>query len=265
MTSSHILKLAKSLVYTGILILTAGCATTQNSALEGGSDPLEPVNRTVFNTLETLDKHFIKPIAESYVDVTPVPIRTSVSNFFDNLSYLNVILNDFLQGKFEQGMTDILRFFYNSTFGIAGLFDVSTPIGMPANSEDFGQTLATWGVSQGSYLYLMGPSSTRDITDQVPSTLLNPFFYLSSIVMAPISALNAINTRANLLEKSNIRDEAALDPYSFTREAYLQQREFKVHDGKPPASGYDDIFNDASANATESTEDNEKSGMLVIE
>ena len=263
MTASHILKLVKYLVYSGVLIFAAGCATTQNNVSENNHDPLEPANRTVFNALEKLDKQFIKPVAESYVSLTPVPVRTSISNFFDNLSYLNVIFNDFLQGKFEQGMTDMLRFAYNSTFGIAGLFDISTPIGMPANSEDFGQTLATWGVSQGSYLYLLGPSSTRDITDQVPSTLLNPFFYFSSVVMAPISVLNAINTRANLLEKSNIRDEAALDAYSFTREAYLQQREFKVHDGNPPASGYDDIFNDASD--IENTDDNEESSMLIIE
>jgi phospholipid-binding lipoprotein MlaA len=257
MTGWRLLNISKLLILTGILALATGCATTQNN------DPLEPSNRVVFNVTETLDKHFIKPIAESYVDVTPVPVRTSVTNFFDNLSYLNVILNDFLQGKFEQGITDMLRFTYNSTFGIAGLFDISTPIGMPANNEDFGQTLATWGVEQGSYLYLLGPSSTRDITDEVPSTLLNPFFYLSGIVFAPISALNAVNTRANLLEQSNIRDEAALDPYSFTREAYLQQREFQVYDGEPPATGYDDIFDDAgdAGNAG----DDEESGVLVIE
>lgn len=262
MTECRLFNYSKLLILIGVLSLATGCATTQNN------DPLEPGNRVVFNVTETLDKHLIKPLAESYVDVTPVPVRTSVTNFFDNLGYLNVILNDFLQGKFEQGITDILRFTYNSTFGIAGLFDVATPIGMPANDEDFGQTLAVWGVDQGSYLYLLGPSSTRDVTDQVPSTLLNPFFYLSSIVMAPISALNAVNTRANLLEASNIRDEAALDPYSFTREAYLQQREFQVHDGEPPATGYDDIFGDddteGSASASAGTSDDE-SGVLVIE
>lgn len=265
MTGSHLFKLAKLLILTGILSLATGCATTQNSETVGDNDPLEPGNRVVFNVTETLDKHFIKPIAESYVDATPVPVRTSVTNFFNNLSYLNVILNDFLQGKFEQGMTDMLRFTYNSTFGIAGLFDISTPIGMPANNEDFGQTLATWGVDQGSYLYLLGPSSTRDITDEVPSTLLNPFFYLSGIVFAPISVLNAVNTRANLLEQSNIRDEAALDPYSFTREAYLQQREFQVYDGEPPATGYDDIFGDDGDGDTGNTGADEESGMLIIE
>lgn len=257
MTGWRLFNFSRLLILIGTISLAAGCATTQNN------DPLEGGNRVLFDVTETLDKHLLKPIAESYVDITPVPVRTSVTNFFDNLSYLNVILNDFLQGKFHQGITDMLRFTYNSTFGIAGLFDVSTPIGMPANDEDFGQTLATWGVDQGSYLYILGPSSTRDITDQVPSTLLNPFFYVSSIVMFPVNALNAVNTRANLLEASNIRDEAALDPYSFTREAYLQQREFLVHDGEPPTTGYDDIFGDEGD--TGSAEDGGESGTLIIE
>lgn len=265
MTGSHLFELPKLLILTGILLLATGCATTQNSETVGDNDPLEPANRVVFNVTETLDKHLIKPIAESYVDVTPVPVRTSITNFFNNLGYLNVILNDFLQGKVEQGITDMLRFTYNSTFGIAGLFDVSTPIGMPHNNEDFGQTLATWGVDQGSYLYLIAPSTTRDITDQVPSTLLNPFFYMQGIIFAPISALSAVNTRANLLEATKIRDEAALDPYSFTREAYLQQREFLIHDGEPPATGYDDIFGDASDAGNAGAGDDDESGMLIIE
>jgi phospholipid-binding lipoprotein MlaA len=266
MTGRHLFNLAKLLILTGILSLATGCATTQNSETVGDNDPLEPTNRVFFDVTETLDKHLLKPIAESYVDVTPLPVRTSITNFFDNLNYLNVILNDFLQGKFHQGITDMLRFTYNSTFGIAGLFDISTPIGMPANDEDFGQTLATWGVEHGSYLYILGPSSLRDITDEVPSTLLNPFFYVTSAVMFPVSALNAVNKRANLLEASSIRDEAALDTYSFTREAYLQQREFLIYDGEPPASGYDDIFGDDDDTFSDAgTGDGEESGMLVIE
>jgi phospholipid-binding lipoprotein MlaA len=266
MTGWRLFDLAKLLILIGIMSLATGCATTQSINNDGDPDPLEPANRVVFNVTETLDKHLIKPIAESYVDLAPLPVRTSVTNFFNNLGYLNVILNDFLQGKFEQGITDMLRFTYNSTFGIAGLFDVSTPIGMPANIEDFGQTLATWGVDQGSYLYLLGPTSTRDVTDQVPSTLLNPFFYMSGIIFAPISVINAVNTRANLLEASSIRDEAALDTYSFTREAYLQQREFLVHDGNPPATGYDDIFDDGEfADDVSESDSDSDSGMLIIE
>lgn len=258
MTEWRYFKLSRHLAFIGILLIATGCATTQTTNGVGDNDPIEPANRIFFNVNETLDKHLLKPIAESYVEVTPVAVRTSITNFFDNLTYLNVILNDLLQGKFDQGLTDMLRFTYNSTFGIAGLFDVSTPIGMPANDEDFGQTLAVWGFDQGSYLYipLLGPNTVRDTTDMVPSTLLNPFFYVTSAVLFPISALNAVNTRANLLEASNLRDEAAIDPYSFTREAHLQQREYLIYDGDPPATGYDDIFGAAG---------DDESGVLVIE
>jgi phospholipid-binding lipoprotein MlaA len=259
MTGSHFISLSKHLIFIGILSIATGCATTQTSGDVGSNDAIEPANRVFFNISETLDKHLMKPVAEAYVDVTPVVVRTSVTNFFDNLTYLNVILNDFLQGKFDQGITDMLRFTYNSIFGIAGLFDVSTGAGMPKNYEDFGQTLAVWGVDSGSYLYipLTGPNTVRDSTDFVPSTLLNPFFYITNTIFFPISALDSINKRANLLEASNIRDEAAIDPYAFTREAHLQQREFLIYDGNPPVTGYDDIFSDA--------DDEESGGVLVIE
>ncbi len=258
MTGSHFFKITKQLIFIGILAIMAGCATTQSQDGEINNDPIEPTNRVFFDVNETLDKHLMKPIAEAYVEMTPVVVRTSVTNFFDNLTYLNVILNDFLQGKFDQGLTDILRFTYNSIFGIAGLFDVSTGAGMPANDEDFGQTLAVWGFDQGSYLYIpfLGPNTVRDVTDQVPSTFLNPFFYITSTILYPVSALNAINSRANLLEASDLRDEAAVDPYAFTREAHLQQREYKIYDGNPPVTGYDDIFSD---------DGDEESGVLVIE
>ena len=259
MSGCRFFKLSKHLIFIGILSALAGCATTQTQNGVGDDDPIEPANRVFFNINETLDKHLLKPVAEAYVDITPAPVRTSVTNFYDNLTYLNVILNDFLQGKFNQGLTDMLRFTYNSTAGIAGLFDVSTSMGMPAHEEDFGQTLAVWGVDKGSYLYipLNGPNTIRDSTDFVPSTLLNPFFYISSTILFPVSALNVINKRANLLEASNIRDEAAVDPYTFTREAHLQHREYLIYDGNPPVTGYDDIFGENG--------NDEEPGVLVIE
>lgn len=260
MIGRQFIRFSKHLAFIGIMLLSVGCATTQNADGVGDDDPIEPANRVFFNINETLDKHLLKPVAETYVDITPVPVRTGITNFFNNLTYLNVILNDFLQGKFEQGVNDSLRFIFNSTLGIGGLFDVAgNDMGLVANDEDFGQTLAVWGFDKGSYLYipLFGPNTVRDSTDFVPSTLLNPFFYVTSAVLFPVNAINAINTRANLLEASNIRDEAAIDPYSFTREAHLQQREFLIYDGNPPVSGYDDIFGDAG--------DEDSTGVLVIE
>ncbi len=240
--------------------LFTGCAGVQE---KGAStpDPIEPANRAFYNFNEGLDKHLIKPIAETYANITPEPIRSSITNFFDNLAYLNVILNSFLQGKFGQGFSDTGRFLLNSTLGIAGIFDVATPAGLPRHKEDLGQTLAIWGVGRGTYLYLpvKGPDTARNLPDIATSTLLNPITYLTGAVLFPITAINVINIRANLLDATNIRDEAAVDPYSFTREAYLQQREYLIHDGNPPTEGYDDIFDD------EAGIDHEEESVLIIE
>jgi phospholipid-binding lipoprotein MlaA len=260
MTGSHFFSLSKHLILIGILTIATGCATTQGpDSTAGNVDSFESANRVFFDVNETLDKHLMKPIAETYVEMTPKVVRTGVTNFFNNLSYLNVILNDFLQGKFEQGVNDSLRFVFNSTLGIGGLFDVaSTDMGLPRNQEDFGQTLATWGIDEGSYLNLplLGPNTVRDSTDQVTSTFTNPFFYFTSALFFPVGVLDIMNTRANLLEATDIRDEAAIDPYAFTREAYLQQRDYLIFDGNPPLEGYDDIFSEA---------DEESGGVLVIE
>ena len=223
----------------------AGCAGSQQKSASS-PDPIEPLNRVFYDFNEGLDKHLIKPIAKGYVKITPEPVRSSVTNFFDNLAYLNVILNSFLQGKFEQGFSDIGRFVMNTTLGIGGVFDVASNAGLERHNEDLGQTLAVWGVGRGTYLYLpiQGPDTARNLPNIATKLALNPLTYISGTVLFPITALNVINIRANLLDATNIRDEAAVDPYSFTREAYLQQREYLIHDGNPPTEGYDDIFDD---------------------
>ena len=242
-------------------VLAGGCATTPVTA--DNPDPLEPANRTFYSINDTLDKAILKPVAETYADVTPQTVRDSITNFFDNLSYLNVALNSFLQGKFDQGLADTIRFAYNSTFGVAGLFDIATPIGMPAHNEDFGQTLATWGIGEGTYLYLPleGPDTAGNLPNMATSLFLNPLTYVTGVVLFPLTALNIINKRANLLEATNIRDEAAVDPYTFTREGYMQQRQYLIHDGNLPIEGYDDIFDDSNG---EGSGDGE-SGVLRIE
>jgi phospholipid-binding lipoprotein MlaA len=230
-----------------LLLAAGGCATSPTRSTTGvDPDPLEPANRAFFVFNETLDKYLIKPIAETYVDVTPRGARTAVTNFFDNLRYLNVILNSFLQGKFSQGASDVGRFVVNSTLGLGGLFDVATGYGLPRHDEDLGQTLAVWGAGQGAYLYLpvRGPNAVRDVPDLASSYFLNPLTYLTGAVLFPVTALGIINTRANLLDETRIRDEAAVDSYSFTREAYIQRREYLIFDGNPPSEGYEDIFDD---------------------
>lgn len=220
--------------------LLSGCAS--NAAKNDNNDPYESVNRKIYNFNDVLDKNIFQPIARGYVKVTPDPVRSGITNFFDNMGYLNVILNDLLQGKVKQTAQDSSRFVVNSTVGIGGLFDPATRIGLPAHDEDLGQTFGVWGAGEGAYLVLplLGPNSFRDAPNLASSMLLNPLTWIGSIVTIPIGAVNAVNTRANLLEATNIRDQAALDPYTFVREAYRQQREFKIYDGNPPAEANDE-------------------------
>ena len=119
-------------------------------------------------------------------------------------------------------------------------------MGMEKHEEDLGQTFAVWGIEQGSYLYIpvQGPNTVRNLPNYATSYFLNPLTYVSGTILFPVAALNIINARANLLEATNIRDEAAVDSYSFTREAYLQRRNYLIYDGNPPMEGYDDIFED---------------------
>jgi phospholipid-binding lipoprotein MlaA len=209
------------------------------------ADPLEDVNRVFYNINDSLDRHFIKPVAQSYSNVVPKGVRSGVTNFFDNVGYLNVILNDILQGKIVQALQDTARVALNTTVGIGGLYDAATPSGFPKHDEDTGQTLGAWGFGEGMYLVLplRGPNSLRDAPDLATSAVLNPLFYVSSMAITfPVGALSAINHRANLLEATRIRDEAALDPYSFTREAYRQNRVFKIYDGNPPTQALDEDY-----------------------
>ena len=230
----------------GLVLVTvclSGCVTTPET---DPTDPLENVNRSFYQFNDGLDRHFIKPVAQTYKDVTPTLFRTSVTNFFDNLSYLNVILNDFLQGKLGQFLQDSSRFVLNSTIGIGGLFDPATDLGLIPHDEDLGQTFGVWGAGEGAYLVLplLGPDTMRDVPDRASSMFLNPLFYISSTITIPLSALNIINTRANYLEATRFVEEAALDPYSFTREAYRQRREYLIHDGHPPTSEFDEFIED---------------------
>ncbi len=243
--NTHMLKHLTSLL--AILLVAGtftGCASTQTVDGQYNPDPYEDTNRSFYKFNDALDRRVMRPIAETYADALPEPVRSSITNFFNNLEYLNVTLHSFLQGKLGQGFSDVARFTVNSTLGIGGLFDVGTSIGLEAHEEDFGQTLATWGLDQGAFLNLplSGPNTVRNTPDLASSYFSNPLSYLSGIALFPVAILNLVNTRANLLEASEFVEEAAIDPYSFTREAYLQQRKYLIYDGNLPAEGYDDIF-----------------------
>ena len=158
------------------------------------------------------------------------------------MGYINTISNDILQGKINYAAQDSARFILNSTIGLGGLFDPATKVGLEKRSEDLGQTLAVWGASEGSYLMLplMGPSSGRDITSPAMSMATNPLTYIASVVTIPVGFLKAVNSRANLLDATRMRDQAALDPYTFVREAWRQKRNYDIFDGNPPTE--DDNF-----------------------
>jgi len=234
--------------------LLPSCATVENDY-----DPLIGLNRgtDAFNT--TVDKVSLKPIAKGYQAVTTKNVRNMVSNFYDNATYLNTVLNDFLQGKGKQGFEDFGRFLINSTLGIAGLADVASSMGLEKHDEDFGQTLGVWGADQGAYIVypLLGPNSVRDTPSFITETATDPLFWASFVVAPqvtiPFTVLKYIDKRSRLMEASDMRDELALDPYLFTREAWRQSREYKIYDGNPPTSnttdseddwGDDDSFDD---------------------
>ena len=162
--------------------------------------------------------------------MTPRFVRTGVANFFSNLNEVNVVLNDVMQGKGGQGAEDTGRFLINSTLGLGGLFDVASNFGFEKHEEDFAQTLAVWGVPQGPYLVLpvMGPSSGRGVPGGIFDTMANPATYIG----APIQLVQMLNARANAEGSLNFIDEAALDPYVFTREAFLQHRKYLITDGQ---------------------------------
>ena len=203
------------------------------NAYASDDDPLEPMNRAIFEFNEIVDDNVLKPIAKGYKYVTPDPVEVGISNFFSNLGEIGTITNDLLQLKFAQAGRDTMRFFLNSTLGIFGIFDVATPLGLSKNKEDFGQTLGFWGVPDGPYLVLpfLGPSSFRDGPSMIVDYELSPVEQLHHEERQVLQTLDIVDTRARLLRATKILDTAAKDKYIFIRESYLQKRESQVNDG----------------------------------
>lgn len=189
-------------------------------------DPYEPYNRPVDEFNAGIDRYALKPVAEGYVSVTPDIGRQAVHNFVTNLFEPETILSDLLQGKFAQAVQDTARFIFNSTFGLFGLIDIATPMGLPNHNEDLGQTLAVWGWKDSDYvtLPLLGPSTVRDASTK-PIEIL----YLTGYGL-PITALKLLDMRSNLLPLDPMIDSAS-DRYVFIRDSYLQQRQYRINDG----------------------------------
>lgn len=228
------------------LLLQGACASLGDGADSAAYDASEGFNRASFEFSDRVDRRFIAPAARAYQSLLPDPVERGASNFFANLASVDSSINGFLQGKPKGGGTDLMRFLLNSTLGLAGVFDVATPAGFPAQNEDFGQTLAVWGWRNSRYLYvpLVGPSTIRDLPAMAFSTVLAPRLFPKDYRLW-VSGVGLLSARADALALTDARDAAALDPYVFTREAYYQRREFMIHDGDPPLDDFDAFFDEA--------------------
>ncbi len=224
--------------------LLAGCATTYG----GGAhrvDPLEPMNRRFYAFNSATDRLIMTPVAHMYTAVAPRPLRASLTHFFRNAGYPNVIVNDFLQGRLRQGASDIGRFLVNSTIGVFGLFDVASHIGLKAHKEDAGLTLAHWGVGRGPYLVLpfVGPDTLRNTPSLIMGVVTNVLFYVgNSAVTVPLTLFSVINSRANASSSLRYVRENAVDQYIFTRDAYLQHRNYLLHGGHLPLKAVEQMM-----------------------
>ncbi len=223
---------ARTLV-VALALAAGGCATTNADP----RDPLEGVNRAVFAFNDKADEIVFQPTARLYKNVTPQGLRDAVRNFFNNIDDLFIGANNLLQGKVETAVNDWLRFAVNTTLGLLGIQDWASDMGLEKHNEDFGQTLARWGMGDGLYLVLplLGPSTLRD-TAALPVDWAGDPVYEHTPVdeRNALTATRTIGRRADLLGASRTLEEAALDRYVFLREAYLQQRRSQIYDGRPP-------------------------------
>jgi phospholipid-binding lipoprotein MlaA len=218
-----------------------GCSTLGAKTPGAKLDPWENWNRKVFTFNEKLDAKVLKPVATTYSNVVPRPVRSGVDNFFGNAADAWSAVNNFLQGKVSNGLHDVVRFGANTVFGLGGVLDVATEFGLDHQYEDFGQTLGHWGVGAGAYIVwpVLGPSSVRESFALPLDRAVSPALVISDgAVKWEITTLQIINTRAGLLGASQVLDDIALDKYTFVRDAYLQRRRSLVYDGdEPPPPG----------------------------
>lgn len=220
-------------------LVLGGCATVQQARGGPGQklDPWENWNRKVFAFNEGLDTYVLKPAATAYANVVPQPVRRGVDNFFANAADAWSAINNILQGKGQAAFEDVVRVTTNSFFGIGGIFDVASEIGIERHKEDFGQTLGRWGFGAGAYIVwpLFGPSTVRDSIALPLDRAASPALLINDgRAQVGLTVLQVINTRANLLGASQVLDDIALDKYTFLRDAYLQRRRSLVYDGNAP-------------------------------
>ncbi len=238
---AYITKCILSLVCAFFVLASAGCATEEHPY--NPNDPLESMNRITFQFNRKVDKYFLKPAAQGYQLITPWPVREGVTNFFSNMGEVPTMANDLLQGQITMSYVSFWRFLVNTTVGIGGLIDVASKMGLPKHYNDLGITFAKWGMTSSAYLVIpfIGPSSIRDALAIYPNYYFFTLWpHIDNIrVRNSLFALDVINLRASLLDSEDVMKQAALDPYVFIRNAYMQKRASLIA-GKTMAFSEDD-------------------------
>ena len=217
-----------------IAVLLTGCASGPNA---DPRDPLEPLNRGIYHFNNTLDDVVLKPVATAYRDVTPVRVRQGVGNFFGNLEDVWSFVNNVLQLRGEAALDSLQRIGVNTVLGWGGIFDVATEMDIEKHTKDFGHTLGRWGIGSGPYLVLpfFGPSTLRDAVALPIDWKADLVWQVSNIpTRNTATALRLVDQRSDLLRASAMLEEAALDQYTFIREALLQRRRSVIFEGNPP-------------------------------
>ena len=218
-----------------VIALLTACASVPTGSIADPRDPFERYNRAMFSFNQTIDDKVVKPVATGYVNAIPSMIRSAIGNFFGNIGDVWTAVNNYLQGKPREGTSDVARVVLNSTFGILGLVDVATPAGLTKHEEDFGQTLGVWGAKSGPYLVLpiFGASTVRDGLARPVDLYADPVNQIGTVrIENSARLLRLVDDRAALLDSTRMMEDAALDPYLFVRDAYLQRRQSRVRDGK---------------------------------
>jgi len=226
----------KQLILLGLASLLVACASIPAGVEPSPNDPWEPFNRSVFEFNEGLDAYVLKPVVAGYRFVLPEFVREGIYNFFSNYNDIYTALNNLLQGKPDYAASDLMRVVVNTTFGLGGLIDMATPGGLEKHKEDWGQTFGVWGAPSGPYVVLpfFGPSSVRDTFGTVADLESDYLFkYVKNIgVRNSVTGLRVVNTRNTYYEAGDLLDGAAIDKYSFMRDAYIQRREYQIHEGR---------------------------------
>ncbi|SEJ06578.1 MULTISPECIES: VacJ family lipoprotein [unclassified Variovorax] len=228
----NIAKFARWTSAAAVFALVAGCATGPNA---NPADPFEPFNRGVFTFNDKLDQAVLVPVSTAYVNVLPSMVRTGVNNFFGNIGDVWSFANSVAQLKLQNSAETFMRVNVNTFFGLGGLLDVATEAGIDRHDEDFGQTLGRWGVGAGPYIVLplLGPSTLRDTVAKPVDFYGDGINAVSDVAWRnSLTVLRVVDTRSQYLRAGRLIDDAALDKYSFTRDAFLQRRRSLIHDGK---------------------------------